>query len=98
MTEVSKPYFDRLIQMQMQPKDAVWYGLILGIYESEFEKTDDSVIFFRTDIDSLLWEVLKTESCRANLSVGRLSGILIERFLNLNEVDVLCRFNLHRKA
>lgn len=96
LTEVSKSYFDRLIQMQMHPKDAVRYGLILGIYESEFEETDDPVIFFRTEIDSLLWEILKTESSRANLSVGRLSGILIERFVNLNEMDVLCRCNLHR--
>lgn len=98
LTELSKSSFSRLKLRKIQPADAVWYGLVLRGSEYQEETREGADFFFRMEVDSLLWEILKIESCSSDLSIGKLSGLLIERFLDLSKKDILCRIALHRKA
>lgn len=96
LTELSESSLEKLTRLQIRPVDAVSFGLILGHPECSGEDTPETDIFFRMEIGFELWSILKEESAVLNLGIGKTSGLFIERFLEMSEGNILCRFNLHR--
>ncbi len=96
LTELSESSLEKLARLQIRPADAVLFGLILGHFEFCREDISETDIFFRIEIGFELWNILKEESAVMNLGIGKTSGLFIERFLEMSEGNVLCRFNLHR--